>query len=216
MMTPALIGKKIGMTRIHNDQGVATPVTVVEAGPCTVLQVKDPDTDGYHAIQMGFGDCKPHRTTKPIIGHSAKAGTGPKRIAREMRLDDAAGISAGDVLTVEQFNEDVNYVDVVATSKGRGFAGVMKRWGFGGQPASHGVERKHRSPGSIGGHSDVARGCGVRKGKKMAGHMGHVRRTVKSLKLVGVDVENNLLLIRGSVPGPNGAFVFVKKAKTRA
>ncbi len=215
-MTPALIGKKIGMTRIHGDKGVVVSVTVVQAGPCTVLQVKNPDTDGYHAVQLGFGDSKPHRTTLPLIGHAAKAGTGPKRVAREMRLKNAAEVSAGDVLTVDQFNEDVAYVDVAATTKGCGFAGVMKRWGFGGQPATHGVERKHRSPGSIGGHSDVARGCGIRKGKHMSGHMGNVRRTVCSLKLVGVDVENNLLLIKGSVPGPNGGVVFVQKAKTRA
>ncbi len=215
-MTPALIGKKVGMTRIHGDNGVVTPVTVVQAGPCTVLQVKDNESDGYDAVQMGFEDCKPHRSTRPLIGHAAKAGTGPKRFARELRLNESADVSAGDVLSVDQFNEGVNFVDVTATSKGRGFQGVMKRWGFGGQLASHGVERKHRSPGSIGGHSDVARGCGIRKGKKMAGHMGHVRRTARNLKLMGVDVENNLLLIKGSVPGPNGGVVFVRQAKTKA
>jgi large subunit ribosomal protein L3 len=215
-MIPALIGKKIGMTRVHGEKGIVVPVTVVQAGPCTVLQVRTDEKDGYHAVQMGYGDVLPHRSTKPLIGHAAKAGTGPKGVSREVRLEGPAGVAAGDVLTVEDFAESVKYVDVAGTSKGRGFTGVMARWGFGGQQATHGVKRKHRSPGSIGGHSDLARGRGVRKGKKMSGHAGHVRRTSEALELVGIDRDNNLLLIKGSVPGPNGGVLFIQKAKKKA
>lgn len=215
-MIPALIGKKIGMTRIHGEKGVVVPVTVVQAGPCTVLLVRTGEKDGYDAVQMGYGDVLPHRSTKPLIGHAAKAGTGPKQFSREVRLDGPAGVGAGEVLTVETFADGVKYVDVAGTSKGHGFTGVMARWGFGGQPATHGVERKHRSPGSIGGHADLGRGRGVRKGKKMSGHAGHVRRTAQALELVGIDRDNNLLLIKGSVPGPNGGVLFIQKAKKKA
>ena len=216
-MTAALLGKKIGMTSVLGERGVVEPVTVVKAGPCVVLQVRDEKTDGYDALQLGFEDVKPHRSTKPLIGHAAKAGTGPKRVCREVRLSEpAAEVSRGDVLTVESFSGDeVSYVDVSGTTKGKGFAGVMKRHNFGGKEASHGVERKHRSPGSIGGHADLGLGRGVKKGKRMAGHMGDVECTVSSLKLVKVDVENDLLLIRGSIPGANGAVVFVRRAKKK-
>lgn len=204
------------MTRVVDPTGVVTTVTVVRAGPCTVLQVKNTETDGYDAVQVGFEDVKPHRSTKPQIGHCAKSGVGPKKFIRELRSADEVSLSSGDVLTVEQFLEgDVKFVDVTGTSKGKGFAGPMKRWGFGGQPASHGTERKHRSPGSIGGHANLGLGRGVRKGKKMAGHMGHERITQRCLKLVEVDRENNLLLIKGSIPGPNGGLVMVRQAKTK-
>lgn len=214
VVKPALLGTKIGMTRVIDEKGVVTAVTVINAGPCTVLQVRTVDKEGYDAIQMGYLDRKPHRSTLPLIGHAAKAGVGPKRFAREVRLEGPTDLSAGDVLTVEQFTADVAYVDVTGTSKGRGFAGVMKRHGFGGLCASHGVERKHRSAGSIGGHSNIGLGRGVKKGKKMAGHFGHTRRTQLELKLVGVDTERNLLLIKGSVPGPNGGLVMVRQSKT--
>ncbi len=214
-MIAALLGKKVGMTRVYDDKGVSIPVTVVEAGPCAVLQLRTTEKDGYHAVQMGFQDVKPHRSTKPAIGHAAKAGTGPKRFAREIRLDEPADVSLGDVLTVSLFEEGVTYVDVVGTTKGHGFSGVMARHGFGGQQATHGVERKHRSPGSIGGHADLLRGRGVKKGKKMAGHWGHDRRTQQNLRLVGIDKDRNLLLIRGSVPGPMGQVVFVRRSKTK-
>ncbi len=217
-MIPALLGKKVGMTQVFNDSGGAIPVTVIEAGPCAVLQVRCQAVDGYDAVQLGYCDVKPHRATKPGIGHAQKAGTTPKRILTEIRLKEAATHQAGDVITVSVFAEnDVKYVDVVGTSKGRGFAGAMKRHGFGGQPASHGVERKHRSPGSISSHaSDLGHGGNVKKGKRMAGHFGHHRATVKNQKLIGIDEQNNLLLVEGGVPGPNGGFVIVRQARTKS
>ncbi len=215
-MTAALLGRKSGMTSVLGERGVVEPVTVVKAGPCVVLQVKSKETDGYDAVQVGFEDVKPHRSTKPLIGHAAQAGTGPKRVCRELRLAGPTDLSLGDVLTVESFGTDeVAYVDVTGTTKGKGFAGVMKRHNFGGKEASHGVERKHRSAGSIGGHSNLGLGRGVKKGKRMAGHMGDVQCTISSLKLVKVDVENDLLLIRGSIPGACGSVVFIRKSKKK-
>lgn len=215
-MIAALLGKKIGMTRVCDESGVVTPVTVVQAGPCTVMQVRTQKVDGYDAVQLGFEDIKPHRTTKAQIGHAAKAGTGPKRYAREIRLNGQATVAQGDVVTVDLFTEGVGYVDVTGVSKGHGFTGVMRRFGFGGQPASHGTERKHRSSGGIGAAGST-RGTGrsIRKGKKMAGHKGHARRTARCQRLMKVDAEHNLLLIQGSVPGPNGSLVFVRQSKTR-
>jgi len=202
------------MTRVIGTDGRAEPVTVVKCGPCVVLQVKSKDTDGYDAVQLGFEDVKPHRSTKPLIGHAAKVGTGPKRFAREIRLTEPADVSAGDVVTVDVFAEDpLGFVDVTGTTKGKGYAGVMKLHGFGGMEASHGTERKHRSSGSIGGHAPGATGRGIKKGMRMSGRMGNVRRTVRAIELVKVDAENDLLLIRGSVPGPNGATVFVRRSK---
>lgn len=222
-----LIGTKVGMTRVIGDGGVVQTVTVVKAGPCVVLQVKTVDRDGYDAIQLGYGEVLPHRSTLPMIGHAAAAKTGPKRVVREVRLAEPASLSPGDVLTVEQFAGEgdggegkggegkLGYVDVVGTTKGKGFAGVMKRHGFGGQQATHGVERKHRSAGSIGGHASLGCGRGVKKGKKMAGHMGSVRRTASSLRLVGTDIENDLLIVAGSIPGANGSTVLIRQAKKR-
>jgi large subunit ribosomal protein L3 len=212
-MIPAIIGSKIGMTRILDEKGEAVTVTVVEAGPCTVLQTRTEERDGYNAVQLGFRDAKPHRSTKALIGHAAKAGTGPKSSTREVRLTEPTELEPGAVVTVELFEDGVKYVDVTGTTKGRGFAGVMKRHGFGGQQATHGVERKHRSAGSIGGHSNIGLGRGIKKGKKMAGHFGHVRRTQMSMRLIGVDRERNLLLVEGSVPGPAGGLVMVRIAK---
>lgn len=215
-MTPALLGTKIGMTRILGARGVAESVTVIKAGPCVALQVKAPDTDGYHAVQLGFEDVKPHRSTMPAIGHAGKAGAGPKRYLREIRLGEAAGVAQGDVITVEIFADGkVEWVDVVGTTKGKGFAGVMKRHGFGGLCSSHGTERKHRSPGGIGAHAPRGTGQSVKKGKRMPGHMGDVRSTAGPLRLLKVDQEHDLLVVRGSVPGANGSVVFVKKAKKK-
>ena len=214
-MIPALLGTKIGMTRVRDDAGKVLTVTVVQAGPCAVLQVRNAGRDDYEAVQLGYVDAKPHRSTKPLIGHAAKTGVGPKQHAREVRLAEPASCSEGDVLTVEQFADDVNYVDVAGVTKGRGFSGVMRRHGFGGQTATHGVERKHRAPGSIGGSADLGRGRGVKKGKKMPGHYGHRNVTARNLKLVGIDQEHNLLLIEGSVPGAAGGLLFVRKAKTK-
>jgi large subunit ribosomal protein L3 len=218
-MVPAILGRKIGMSQIFEADGRRVPVTVVEAGPCVVLQVKKADgKDGYHAVQLGFGDVKPHRTTLPEIGHARKAKSTPKRFVREVRLAEAATENVGDTVTVELFTQaGIKYVDVTGVTKGKGTQGAMKRWGFGGQPASHGTERKHRSPGSISGRATNrgTSGCG-KKGRHMAGHMGAARCTVRAHPLVGVDNENNLLLIKGSVPGAKGSFVIVRKAKTRA
>ncbi len=212
-MIPALLGIKIGMTRILGEKGQAETVTVVKGGPCVVLQVKCKKTDGYDAIQLGYGDVKPHRSTRALIGHAAKAGTGPKRFIREVRLTEPAAVSAGDVMTVEQFaGQTLGWVDVTGITKGKGFAGVMKRHGFGGKGASHGTERKHRSAGGIGGHAPAGLGRSVKKGKRMAGHMGSVSRTARAVKLLKVDAEHDLLLLRGSVPGPAGCMVFIRKS----
>lgn len=217
-MYPAILGRKVGMTRVHDADGSVTPVTVVEAGPCTVMQVRTPERDGYSAVQLGFEDAKPHRSSKALIGHAAAAGTGPKRVHRELRLSEPTDLKVGEVVTVGGFgqeDEQVSFVDVTGVSKGCGFAGVMKRHGFGGKEASHGTERKHRSPGSIGGAASLGAGRGVKKGKRMAGHMGHVTVTVRNQRLVAVDKENNLLMIRGSVPGPNGELLVIRQAKCK-
>ncbi len=215
-MAAGLLGTKIGMTRVLGERGVMETVTVVKAGPCVVLQVKRNESDGYDAIQLGFGDAKPHRSTKPMIGHAAKAGAGPKRVVREIRLLEPAEVSPGDVITVEQFTqESVGHVDVTGITKGKGFAGGMKRHGFGGLCASHGTERKHRSPGGIGSHAPGGTGRGIKKGKHMAGHMGSVRRTSSSLRLIKVDAEHDLMVIRGSIPGPNGSLVMIRQSKKK-
>ena len=187
------------------------PVTVIEAGPCQVLQVKTVETDGYNAVQLGFDDVAERAVTRPIAGHVRKAGAAPKRFVREYRTDDVSGYEPGATVTVAEF-EGVVLVDVVGVSKGRGFAGVMKRHGFSGQSASHGTERKHRSAGGIGRGSGIP-GRGVAKGKRMAGHMGHGRRTVERIKVMKIDPEANLLVVKGSVPGPNGGYVIVRSAR---
>ncbi len=214
-MLSALLGKKIGMTQVYDEDGVVQPVTVVEAGPCSVLQVKTVETDGYNAVQLGLEDAKPHRAAKPQIGHAAKAGSSPKRFVREVRLPAPAdGVQPGQTLTVETF-EGVAAVDVIGTTKGKGFAGVMKRHHFKGMPASHGTERKHRASGSIGAHGSNRGWAGdIKKGKRMAGQMGNARCTSRNHALVGIDKENNLLLIKGSVPGANGGAVLVRASKT--
>jgi len=214
-MLTALLGKKIGMTQVYDDAGVLHPVTVVQVGPCPVLQVKTVETDGYDAVQLGFGDVKVHRATKPLIGHVKKAGVNPQKFVREVRLDTPdEEVAPGQSVTVEIF-DDIQHVDVIATSKGKGFAGVMKRYNFGGQGASHGVERKHRSIGSIASHgTNAGTGPKPKKGKRMSGHMGMDKTTSRNHRLIAIDKENNLLLIKGPVPGPNGAFVQVRVSRT--
>jgi large subunit ribosomal protein L3 len=208
---PAILGKKIGMTNVFDGQGRQVCVTVIEAGPCQVLQVKSVDTDGYNAVQLGFAEKPVRLVTKPLAGHFKKSGATAKRFIREYRTDDTAKYQPWAQVTVVEF-EGVDLVDVIGVSKGRGFAGVMKRHHFGGQPASHGTERKHRSSGGIGEGAGIP-GRAVRLGKRMSGHMGHERRTIERIKLVKIDAEANLLVVRGSVPGPNGAYVLVRNAR---
>lgn len=213
-MMPALLGTKVGMTRVYDEKGSIVPVTVVQAGPCSVTQVKTMDSDGYHAVQLGFKDVKAKLSRFPLIGHAGKAGVGPKRHFREIRLKEATTLAPGAEVAVDLFN-DVQYVDVIGTSKGKGTAGVMKRHHFGGQPASHGTERKHRSPGSIASRATWRGQCGKpKKGLRMAGHMGMDQVTTRNHPLVKVDKENNLLLIKGALPGPNGGLLFVRKSVT--
>ena len=212
-MPAAIIGTKVGMTRLYDEQGNNIPVTVIQAGPCFVSQLKTSAKDGYEAVQIAFGDVKGRNSTMPVIGHDAKAGLEPKRVHREVRLGDgeAAGYQLGQELTVEVF-ADVKFVDVIGTSKGKGFTGVMKRWNFKGQLASHGVERKHRSPGSICGRSSN-RGTGKpKKGIRMSGHLGNARITVRSLPIVGVDKDKNLLLVKGPVPCANKGLLVIREA----
>jgi len=209
-----LLGKKVGMTQLYDTSGRLVPVTVIQAGPCTVIQVKTTDTDGYNAVQLGYDDVKLSRNKKPQIGHAAKANTTPKRFVREMRLqnDTESEYKIGESITVSVFSEN-ELVDVVGKSKGKGFAGVMKRHGFSGFPASHGTERKHRAPGSISSFaSNAGMGASIKKGKKMAGHMGDRRVTAKNHSLVTIDKENNLLVIKGSVPGPAGSYCIVRSS----
>jgi len=210
-----LLGKKVGMTQIYNELGKLIPVSVIQAGPCIVMQVKTAETDGYNAIQLGFDDVKPVRRKIPEIGHAKKANAEPKKFVKEMRLPDDVEreYKAGESVTVDVFSEEKT-VDVVGTSKGKGFAGVMKRHGFGGFPASHGTERKHRAPGSIASFaSDAGHGPGPKRGKKMAGHMGHCRVTTKNHDLVEIDEEKNLLIVKGSIPGPAGGYCIIRSAK---
>jgi large subunit ribosomal protein L3 len=213
-MPPALLGRKLGMTRLFNDAGQNVPVTVIEAGPCYISQVKTTATDGYDAIQLAFGDIKPRNSTLPLIGHDLKAGVDPKRFHREFRLNDGevAAYQAGQKLNVDVFAK-VKFVDIVGTSKGKGFAGVMKRHHFHGMPGSHGTERKHRSPGSISAHA-TNRGFSGRpkKGKRMSGHMGAARITVRSIEVVRTDPERNLLLVKGPVPGPEQGLLLIREA----
>ena len=202
------------MTQVYGDSGQLLPVTVIQAGPCTVMQVKTVEVDGYNAVQLGYDDVKASRRKQPQVGHAQKATAVPKKFVREMRLADGteSECAVGDSLTVSVFAED-QYVDVIGTSKGKGFAGVMKRHGFGGFPASHGTERKHRAPGSISSFaSDAGHGGNLKKGKKMAGHMGHRRVTTKNHRLVAISEEKNLLVVKGPVPGPPGSYVIVRSA----
>jgi large subunit ribosomal protein L3 len=203
-----ILGEKLGMTQVWDDSNRVVPVTVVKAGPCVVTQVRSPETDGYSAVQIAFGAIDPRKVNKPQSGHFAKAGVTPRRHLVEIRTDDASEYTLGQELGSDTF-EAGQVVDVIGTTRGKGFAGVMKRHGFKGLRASHGVERKHRSPGSIGGCATPGR---VFKGMKMAGRMGGERQTTQNLVVQGVDVERGLLLIKGAVPGPKGGLVLVRSA----
>ncbi len=203
-----VLGEKLGMTQVWDENNRVVPVTVVKAGPCVVTQVRSPETDGYSAVQIAFGAIDPRKVNKPQSGHFAKAGVTPRRHLVEIRTEDASEYTLGQELAADTF-EAGQMVDVIGTTKGKGFAGVMKRHGFHGLRASHGVQRKHRSPGSIGGCATPGR---VFKGMKMAGRMGGVRQTTQNLKVAGVDTERGLLLLKGAVPGPKGGLVFVRTA----
>ena len=205
-MQKALIGKKIGMTQIFDEKGKVVPVTVVEAGPCVVSQLKTVETDGYEAVQMGFGDIKPKHVTKPLQGHFKKADVAPKRILKEFRFDDCSAYELGQIIKADVF-ETGNKVDVTGKSKGKGYAGVIKRWNFARLKESHGTGPNARHGGSMGACSSPSR---IWKGKKMAGHLGAEKVTVQNLTVVKIDAENNLLAIKGAVPGPNGGYVVVK------
>ena len=207
-----VLGTKLGMTQVWDENNKVVPVTVVQAGPCVVTQVRTPENDGYSAVQIAFGAIDPRKVNKPAAGHFEKAGVTPRRHLVEIRTADASEYTLGQELTAETF-EDGQRIDVVATTKGKGFAGGMKRHGFHGLRASHGVTRKHRSPGSIGGCSTPGR---VFKGMKMAGRMGGDRQTTLNLTVQKVDATNGLLLIKGAVPGPKGALVFVRTAVKEA
>jgi large subunit ribosomal protein L3 len=203
-----VLGEKLGMTQVFDDEGRIVPVTVVQAGPCVVTRVRTPDADGYSAVQLGYGQIDPRKVNKPITGHYEKAGVTPRRHLVELRTDDAAEYELGQEITVEVF-EAGQRIDVTGRSKGKGTAGVMKRHGFKGLSASHGTQRKHRSPGSIGGCATPGR---VFKGLRMAGRHGNTRTTVQNLTVHAIDADKGLLLIKGAVPGPNGGLILVRSA----
>ena len=215
--TQGVLGEKLGMTQVFDANIRIVPVTVVKAGPCVVTQVRTPEKDGYSAVQIAYGPVDPRKVNKPEAGHFAKAGVPPRRYLVEIRTDDASSYTVGQEITAEAFTPaegSALKVDIVGTSKGKGYAGVMKRHNFKGLGAGHGVQRKHRSPGSIGACATPGR---VFKGTRMGGRMGGVRYTVQNLTIQAVDLENNLLLVRGAIPGPKGALILIRSAaKARA
>jgi large subunit ribosomal protein L3 len=208
MAAKGILGRKLGMTQIWDDQHRVVPVTVIEAGPCRVVQVKTPERDGYAAVQLAYGDTKPQRLSQGELGHLRKADAPPVRHLAELRVDDLSGFAIGQVLSADVFGAGER-VDVTGISKGKGFAGGMKRHNFKGQGASHGNHKKHRSPGSVGACATPAR---VFKGTRMAGQYGNQRVTTLNLEVVEGDAERGLLLVKGAIPGPNGGLVFVRNA----
>ena len=210
-MQKALIGKKLGMTQIFDEKGNVIPVTVVEAGPCTVVMKKTLENDGYEAVQLGFGDVKVQRVNKPMMGHFKKADVAPKKTLREFKLD-IASVNVGDTIKADVFAVGEK-VDVIGTSKGKGTAGAIKRWNFSRLKESHGTGPVARHAGSLGACSDPSR---VYKGKKLAGHLGCERVTIQNLDIVKVDAENNLLAIKGAVPGPKGGIVVIRDTVKKA
>jgi large subunit ribosomal protein L3 len=201
-----LLGEKLGMTQVWDENNRVVPVTVVKAGPCVVTQVKNPEQDGYSSVQIAFGAIDPRKVNKPASGHFAKAGVTPRRHLVELRTDDASDYSVGQELAVDTF-EAGQTIDVVGTTKGKGYAGVMKRHGFHGVSSSHGAHKNHRKPGSIGGCATPGR---VFKGMRMAGRMGSNKQTTQNLTIHAVDAENGIILIKGAVPGPKGGLVLVR------
>ena len=209
-MQKGLIGKKIGMTQLFDENGKVIPVTVVEAGPCTVVQKKTIENDGYAAVQVGYGDVKVTKVNKPMAGHFKKADVAPKKVLKEFRLADTESVNVGDILKADIFAVG-DRVDVVGTSKGKGTAGVIKRWNFSRLKETHGTGPVHRHGGSLG-VIDPAR---IFKGKKMAGHLGAEKVTVQNLDIVKVDVENNLIAIKGAIPGPKNGIVVIADSVKR-
>lgn len=203
----AILGRKLGMTRVFDSDGVSVPVTVIQAGPCPVMQVKNLEKDGYNALQIAFDEAKEKHMTKPAAGHCNKAGKGLFRTLREIRLESAAENQVGDELTVGMFTPG-EIVKVTGQSIGKGTAGVMKRWNFAGSRASHGAEKVHRSGGSIGNNTEPSK---VWKGRKMAGHMGAKRVTTSGLTIVAIRPEDNVILVKGAIPGPKNGLVMVRK-----
>lgn len=207
-MKKAILGKKIGMTQIFDENGKVIPVTVIEAGPCVVSQKKSVETDGYDAVQIGFGDIRPKLVNKPMKGHFDKSNVAPKRILKECRFEDVSAFNVGDIIKSDIFAVGEK-VDVIGTSKGKGYAGVIKRWNFGRLKETHGTGPTVRKGGSIGACSDPSR---VFKGKKMSGHLGAERVTIQNLVIAKVDAENNLIAVKGAVPGPNGGTVLIRNS----
>lgn len=205
-MKKAIIGKKIGMTQIFDAEGKVIPVTVIEAGPCVVTQLKTEEKEGYNAVQMGFQDVKEKKLNKPQMGHLKKAGDAVKKYLKEFRFEDCSMFQVGDTIKADMFVEG-DYVDVTGISKGKGFAGVIKRWNAGRSPMSHGAGPMHRHQGSMGACSDPSK---IMKGKMMPGHLGNEQVTIQNLDVVKVDAEMNLIAVRGAVPGPKGGIVFLK------
>lgn len=203
-----LLGTKLGMTQVWDDAGNVIPVTVVQAGPCVVTQIKNLDTDGYDAVQIAYGSIDPRKVSKPAAGHFAKAGVTPRRHLVEVRTPDASEYEVGQELGIDTF-EAGSLVDVTGTTKGKGFAGGMKRHGFAGMGASHGAHRNHRKPGSIGGCATPGR---VFRGTRMAGRMGGERQTTQNLRIHSIDAEKGLILVKGAVPGPRGRVVLIRTA----
>lgn len=206
MASKGILGRKLGMTQIWDEENRVIPVTVIQAGPCHVVQLKTPERDGYAAVQLAFGETKETRLNRPELGHLKAAGVAPAKHLVELRVDDLAEFTVGQAIAVDVFAKG-DKVDVTGVSKGKGFSGGMKRHNFKGQGASHGNHKKHRAPGSIGACATPAR---VFKGMRMAGQMGNVRTTTLNLEVIEADLERNLLIVRGSVPGPNGGLVFVR------
>ena len=211
-MKKGIIGKKIGMTQIFDEKGNMIPVTVIEAGPCAVVQKKTTENDGYEAVQLGYGDMKANKVNKPMKGHFGKADVAPKKVLKEFKLADTSSVNVGDILKADLFAAG-DIVDVVGTSKGKGYAGTIKRWNFQRLKETHGTGPVARHAGSLGACSDPSR---VYKGKKMAGHLGSERVTVQNLSVVKVDSENNLIAIKGSIPGPKGGIVVIADSVKKA
>ena len=211
-MKKAIIGKKVGMAQIFDENGKVIPVTVIEAGPCVVTQKKPADKEGYDSVQLAFDDTLERKLSKGELGHLKKAGVAPKKVLKEFCLEDCSAFNVGDVLKADVFAEG-DRVDVTGITKGKGYAGVVKRWGQRMQQHTHGVGPVHRSPGSMGANTDPSR---VMPGKKLAGHLGVAQRTILNLDVVKVDTELNLIAVRGAIPGPKGGIVFLKNtSKTR-